>query len=126
MSTSLNLTLKRGPSVWDERRSHRQSNWRAYGVAAGAVLASLATAPASEPAVVDGPWRLASPARVCSPTDCRLDDQRRGSVASFRRSERPRRRSRIRRFIPGQRSDSLFEGILASDVVSTLPRFASA
>jgi hypothetical protein len=41
MSTPLNLTLKRGPSVWDDRSGWRP-NWGAYGVAAGAVLASLA------------------------------------------------------------------------------------
>ena len=44
MSTPLNLTLKRGPSVWDEPRTSR-TNWRAYGVAAGAALASLALRP---------------------------------------------------------------------------------
>jgi hypothetical protein len=41
MSTPLNLTLKRGPSVWDDRPAS-SINWRALGVTAGAVLASLA------------------------------------------------------------------------------------
>jgi hypothetical protein len=45
MSTSLNLTLKRGPSVWDDRPVSPTKNWRALGVAAGAVLASLALRP---------------------------------------------------------------------------------
>ena len=44
MSTSLNLTLKRGPSVWDEPRTS-PTNWRAYGIAAGAAIASLALRP---------------------------------------------------------------------------------
>lgn len=44
MSTSLNLTLKRGPSVWDHPRRSPSSYWRVYGVAASAVLATLATA----------------------------------------------------------------------------------
>ena|SRR5437899_2109684 len=41
MATPLNLTLKRGPSVWEPQRAG-PSNWRVYGVAAGAVLAALA------------------------------------------------------------------------------------
>ena len=41
MSTPLNLTLTRGPSVWDEPRTSPTS-WRACGVAAGAAFASLA------------------------------------------------------------------------------------
>jgi hypothetical protein len=45
MSTPLNLTLKRGPSVWDDRPVSPTKNWRAFGVAAGAVLASLALRP---------------------------------------------------------------------------------
>lgn len=45
MSTSLNLTLKRGPSVWDDQPASPATNWRALGVAAGAVLASLALRP---------------------------------------------------------------------------------
>jgi hypothetical protein len=40
----LNLTLKRGPSVWDERHTQRL-DWRVYGVAAGAALASVAMRP---------------------------------------------------------------------------------
>ena len=44
MSTPLNLTLKRGPSVWDGPPTS-PTHWRAYGVAAGAVLASLALHP---------------------------------------------------------------------------------
>ena len=45
MSTPLNLTLKRGPSIWDDRPVSPTKNWRAFGVAAGAVLASLALRP---------------------------------------------------------------------------------
>jgi hypothetical protein len=44
MSSPLNLTLKRGPSVWDEP-SRSPANWRACGVAAGAALATLALHP---------------------------------------------------------------------------------
>lgn len=44
MSTPLNLTLKRGPSVWDDRPAS-PTHWRALGVAAGAVLTSLALRP---------------------------------------------------------------------------------
>jgi hypothetical protein len=52
MSTPLNLTLSRGPSVWDDQRT-RPANWRAYGVAAGAALASLAFSPrANRPWVI--------------------------------------------------------------------------
>jgi hypothetical protein len=45
MSTPLNLTLKRGPSVWDDRPATWTNNWRALGITAGAVLASLALRP---------------------------------------------------------------------------------
>jgi hypothetical protein len=41
MATPLNLTLKRGPSVWDEPHPQR-SDWRVYAVAAGAALAGAA------------------------------------------------------------------------------------
>ena len=44
MTTPLNLTLTRGPSVWDERRAW-PSYWRVYGVAAGAALAAFAMQP---------------------------------------------------------------------------------
>ena len=44
MTTPLNLTLTRGPSVWDQPHQQR-SDWRVYGVAAGAVLASVAMRP---------------------------------------------------------------------------------
>jgi hypothetical protein len=43
MSTPLNLTLKRGPSVWDHQRQ-RRSAWPVYGVAAALTFAALATA----------------------------------------------------------------------------------
>jgi len=52
MSTPLNLTLNRGPSVWDEQYE-KQSKWRTYGVAAGAVLASMAFHPRAR-----RPWLL--------------------------------------------------------------------
>src|SRR5258707_14904940 len=39
MSTPLNLTLTRGPSVWDKRPT---TKWRAIGLATGAVVAGLA------------------------------------------------------------------------------------
>ena len=42
MATPLNLTLARGPSVWDEPPSGH-TDWRIYGVAAGAALAGFAT-----------------------------------------------------------------------------------
>ena len=41
MATPLNLTLKRGPSVWDEPTAGPLP-WRVYGVVAGAMLAGLA------------------------------------------------------------------------------------
>ena len=41
MSTPLNLTLTRGPSVWDTQHTSPEY-WRACGVTAGAALASLA------------------------------------------------------------------------------------
>src|SRR5262245_16009444 len=41
MSTPLNLTQSRGPSVWDAQRTST-ATWRACGVTAGAALASLA------------------------------------------------------------------------------------
>lgn len=44
MATPLNLTLKRGPSVWDTPQK-QQSDWRVYGVAAGAALAIMAMRP---------------------------------------------------------------------------------
>ncbi len=44
MAASLNLTLQRGPSVWDARPS-RPAGWRTYGVLAGAMLAGLAMRP---------------------------------------------------------------------------------
>ena len=44
MATPLNLTLKRGPSVWDTPHKQR-SDWRLYGVATGAALASVAMRP---------------------------------------------------------------------------------
>ena len=44
MATPLNLTLKRGPSVWDTPQKQR-SDWRVYGVATGAALASMAMRP---------------------------------------------------------------------------------
>ena len=44
MATPLNLTLKRGPSVWDEPPAGR-SEWRVYALAAGAALASLSMRP---------------------------------------------------------------------------------
>jgi hypothetical protein len=52
MSTSLNLTLKRGPSVW-EHQSSWPSNWPAYGVVAGVMFATLVTAPRSK-----RPWLM--------------------------------------------------------------------
>jgi hypothetical protein len=44
VATPLNLTLKRGPSVWDTPRKQR-SDWRVYGVATGAALATMAMRP---------------------------------------------------------------------------------
>src|SRR5690349_11736769 len=44
MAESLNLTLKRGPSVWDDQRGWT-SHWRAYGLVTGAVLAAAALQP---------------------------------------------------------------------------------
>jgi hypothetical protein len=44
VAAPLNLTLKRGPSVWDERPTQRL-DWRLYGVAAGAALATMAMGP---------------------------------------------------------------------------------
>jgi hypothetical protein len=41
MATPLNLTLKRGPSVWEEPKA-APSSWRLYGAIAAAVLAGLA------------------------------------------------------------------------------------
>src|SRR5262245_66674296 len=38
---NLNLTRKQGPSVWDEPRPE-PSNWQAYGMAAGAMVAAFA------------------------------------------------------------------------------------
>ena len=45
MSTPLNLTLKRGPSVWDDRTTSPAIDWRLRGVAAGTMLAMLARPP---------------------------------------------------------------------------------
>ena len=45
MSTPLNLTLKRGPSVWEEPATSFTDYWRVYGVAAGAAIAVLALQP---------------------------------------------------------------------------------
>src|SRR5262245_22537210 len=42
MSTPLNLTLKRGPSVWEEPKT-RLSYWRLSGLAAAGLIAGLAT-----------------------------------------------------------------------------------
>ena len=42
MAMPLNLTLTRGPSVWDEQPSGH-SHWRIYGVAAGATLVGFAS-----------------------------------------------------------------------------------
>lgn len=52
MSTPLNLTLKRGPSVWDHR-STWPSNWPANGVAAGVTFATIVTAQRSK-----RPWLM--------------------------------------------------------------------
>jgi hypothetical protein len=45
MATPLNLTLKRGPSVWDDRTTSPAIDWRLCGVAAAAMLATLALRP---------------------------------------------------------------------------------
>jgi len=42
MATPLNLTLKRGPSVWEEPKPAPSLSWRVYGAVAAAVLAGLA------------------------------------------------------------------------------------
>jgi hypothetical protein len=52
MAMPLNLTLARGPSVWDEQPSGH-THWRIYGVAAGAALAGFATRRRAE-----HPWLL--------------------------------------------------------------------
>src|SRR5262245_50596379 len=52
MATPLNLTLKHGPSVWDDHR-HWRPDWRAFSVAGGAMLASMALHPR-----VRGRWVL--------------------------------------------------------------------
>jgi hypothetical protein len=44
VATPLNLTLKRGPSVWDTPQKQR-SDWRVYGLATGAALVSMAMRP---------------------------------------------------------------------------------
>jgi len=44
MAAPLNLTLKRGPSVWDNPPTPA-SNWRIYGIAAGAALGAFAARP---------------------------------------------------------------------------------
>ena len=41
MATPLNLTLKRGPSVWDTQRTW-PTDWRLYGAIAGAFVAGFA------------------------------------------------------------------------------------
>src|SRR6266404_6120928 len=41
MATPLNLTLTRGPSIWEEQ-PRRPSDWRVYGAFAGACLAAFA------------------------------------------------------------------------------------
>jgi hypothetical protein len=41
MATPLNLTLKRGPSVWEAPKA-RPLSWRVYGAVAAAALAGLA------------------------------------------------------------------------------------
>lgn len=43
MSESLNLTLKRGPSIWEDQAP--AADWRSYGMIAGAVLAGVALQP---------------------------------------------------------------------------------
>lgn len=45
MGTPLNLTLKRGPSIWEDQRTSFSDYWRVYGVAAGAAIAALAMQP---------------------------------------------------------------------------------
>ncbi len=45
MTMPLNLTLKRGPSVWDDRPTSPAIDWRMGGVAAGTMLAMLALRP---------------------------------------------------------------------------------
>jgi len=45
MTAPLNLTLKRGPSVWDDQPTAMTDHWRSYGIAAGALLATAALQP---------------------------------------------------------------------------------
>ena len=45
MATPLNLTLKRGPSIWEDQTTSPSRYWRTYGVAAGAMIAAMALQP---------------------------------------------------------------------------------
>jgi hypothetical protein len=87
MSTPLNLTLKRGPSVWDDQPASPATKWRALGVAAGAVLASLALRPRA-----NRRWLLGVGLGVAGA--CLLGDRFASTIAAT-----------MRRILPGIRND---------------------
>ena len=87
MSTPLNLTLQRGPSVWDDRPVSAAKNWRALGVAAGAVLASLALHPRA-----NRQWLIGMGLGVAGA--CLLGDRLASTITAG-----------MRRIVPGVRND---------------------